>query len=81
MKKQRNFGKWATAIAGALFLFLNIAKVFYEGTASKWNGTTITVDPSNLMYLTMYADIYFYSETAPGSGNYWRFVDGVATPY
>lgn len=59
----------------------NIAKVFYEGTASKWNGTMITVDPSNLMYLTMYADIYFYSETAPGSGNYWRFVDGVATPY
>ncbi|MGI6168044.1 MAG: leucine-rich repeat domain-containing protein [Eubacteriales bacterium] len=59
----------------------NIARVYYEGTASKWNSSEITIDASNWMYLTMYADLYFYSETDPGSGNYWRFVDGVATPY
>ena len=28
------------------------------------------------------ATIYFYSETAPTEpGNYWRYVDGVPTPW
>jgi hypothetical protein len=59
----------------------NIARVYYEGSSGTWNGATMTIDSSNSMYLTIYADIYFYSETNPGSGHYWHYVGSTPTAY
>ncbi len=58
-----------------------IAKVYYEGTSDKWFGSTINVDSSNSMYLTIYATIHFYRETNPGTGNYWYYDNGTPKAY
>ncbi len=59
----------------------NIARVYFEGSSGIWNGATMSIDPTNNMYLTIYADIYYYSETNPGTGRYWHYVSGVPTAY
>lgn len=49
-----------------------LEKVFYCGTAQEFN----SINGNDYVNCS----IYFYSETKPaGTGNYWHFVDGVAT--
>ncbi len=56
----------------------SLTDVYYLGTESDWNN--ISIDSSN-SYLTD-ATRYYYSETEPTEeGNFWRYVDGVATPW
>lgn len=63
-------------------------KVYYCGTEQAWNNIKITGRSSgggvtiggNIELLA--ATVYFYSETQPTEpGNYWRYVDGVPTPW
>jgi hypothetical protein len=58
-----------------------VARVYYEGSAGTWGGASMNIDQSNNMYLTIYADIYYYSDTNPGTGHYWHYVSGVPTAY
>ena len=61
---------------GAFSYCSGLTRVFYGGAnLATWNG--ITISDYNT-YLTN-ATRYYYSETNPGAGNYWRFVDGVPT--
>lgn len=50
--------------------------MFYDGSAADWE---------NVEYDTYYfnkSKVYFYSEVRPNaSGNYWHYVNGVATPW
>ena len=49
------------------------------GTGAEWN--QISIADYNLE-ITDYATLYYYSETAPAySGNFWRYVDGIPTPW
>ena len=61
---------------------------YYHGTQSQWeqiqivginaDGGSIFGDNIEIKNAT----IYFYSETEPTQlGNYWRYVDGVPTPW
>ena len=53
-----------------------LKKVYYKGSVEEWNKIPST---SQIFY---YATIYYYSETEPTTeGNYWHYVDGVATPW
>lgn len=59
-----------------------IGKVLYQGGSDDWMRLFNSgVDQTNTIYLTIYAGLYYYSETAPAGGNYWRYVSGVATPW
>jgi hypothetical protein len=56
----------------------SLTSVYYTGTAETWAGIEIGWND----YLTYYATRYYYSETTPTeAGNYWRYVDGVPTPW
>ena len=68
-----------TSIGSYAFYNCNsLKKVYYGGDASDWSG--ISIDSSN--YSLTSATRYYYSFTQPvESGNYWRYVDGVPTPW
>ena len=56
----------------------NLASVYYTGTATEWGKINIDDTNSDLTDAT----IYYYSETQPtAEGNYWHYVNGVATPW
>ena len=60
--------------------------LFFEGTREEWTETkakfALTGKGNSNKDLLDKATIYYYSETAPtSSGNYWHFVDGVATKW
>ena len=56
----------------------NLASVYYTGTATEWG--KINIDNFNSALTN--ATIYYYSETQPtAEGNYWHYVNGVATPW
>ncbi len=63
----------------------NLTNVYYKGTAEDW--LAITVGSSNTSLTN--ATRYYYSESEPAlnaegmayDGKYWRYVDGVATPW
>ena len=66
------------------YAFSGLETVYYGGTAGQWNAITICANNSNLENATR----YYYSETNPfqgegavTEGNYWRYVDGVPTPW
>ena len=53
----------------------SLSTVYYNGTKEEWSGIS---GNSNLTGATR----YYYSETEPTtSGNYWRYVEGVPTPW
>ena len=56
----------------------SLTSVYYTGTSTQWDSITIDSYNSQLTSATR----YYYSETQPTtSGNYWRYVDGVPTPW
>ena len=64
------------------------SQVFYHGTEAQWKQIEIVgKNPGYGFSLggnkeLLEATIYFYSETPPTQpGNYWRYVDGVPTPW
>ena len=58
----------------------NLTTVYYKGSESDWvNYISSYYDFNSELIL---ATKYFYSETKPTTtGNYWHYVDGVATPW
>ena len=64
---------------------LSLESVYYLGSEQQW--TQIEIDDSNSELLNV--KIYYYSESEPSlnedgtayNGNYWRYVDGVPTPW
>ena len=75
-----------TSIGGYAFYGCSaLESVYYDGTEGQW--LQINIGDSN-DYLTD-ADRYYYSETEPAlnedgsayDGNYWRYADGVPTPW
>ena len=65
----------------------NFSTIYYCGTQSQWDKIEIIGINSNGGFWgrneeIKNATIYFYSETEPTQlGNYWRYVDGVPTPW
>ena len=56
----------------------NLDTVYFKGTAEEWNN--IGVGYSNESLLS--AEICFYSQSRPtSSGNFWHYVDGIATKW
>lgn len=56
----------------------SLTTVYYNGTAEDWE--KITIDNSN--WCLTNATRYYYSETKPTKeGNYWHYVNNVATPW
>lgn len=56
----------------------NFTIVYYKGTESEWNNIAIYHDNDALTNATR----YYYSESKPTTtGNYWRYVGGVPTPW
>ena len=56
----------------------SLTNVYYKGTASEWGQISIGGGNSSLTSATC----YYYSEIQPTTtGNYWHYVDGVATPW
>ena len=56
----------------------SLSIVYYNGTEEEWSGISI----GDYNYDLTAATRYYYSETEPvGSGNYWHYVGGVATPW
>ena len=56
----------------------NLTSVYYTGTAEEWSQIDIDFYNDKLTDAT----IYYYSETQPtAEGNYWHYVNGVATPW
>ena len=56
----------------------NLNKVYYTGTIEDWDNITFGKSNGNIINAT----IYLYSETMPiDSGNYWHYVDGIATEW
>ncbi|MBQ7913831.1 MAG: leucine-rich repeat protein [Clostridia bacterium] len=79
-------GKAVTNIGSSAFGDCsNLTSVYYMGTAEEWS--KITIDYYNEILSNI--PLYYYSETAPTlntegtayDGNYWHYVDGVATPW
>ena len=66
--------KSVTKINGQILADTLIRNVYYGGTASDWSKVS---REENLIWGTT----YYYSETQPGSGNYWHYVDGVPTAW
>ena len=56
----------------------NLDTVYFKGTAEEWNN--ISVGYSNESLLS--AEICFYSQSRPtSSGNFWHYVNGIATKW
>lgn len=52
--------------------------IYYKGSAEDWN----KVECGEKVFLDSSATVYFYSETQPTTaGNFWHYVDGVATKW
>ena len=68
-----------TSILGSAFQDCRaLSEIYYLGTESDWNSIEINENNHNLFNAT----IYYYSETEPAeAGNYWRYVNGVATKW
>ncbi len=66
-----------TSIAqGAFEGCSSLTSVYFGGTSERWSLTSIGLFNYNLTNATL----YYYSETKPtATGNYWHYVDGVAT--
>ncbi len=59
----------------------NLATVYYKGTARQWEQIEVLGSQNNDC-LPETVKRYDYSETQPTEpGNYWHYVDGVATPW
>ena len=57
----------------------SLTSVYYNGTPAEWG--EIDIDSYGNDYLTS-ATRYYFSATQPTTtGNYWRYVDGVPTPW
>ncbi len=78
--KSVTIGDSVTAIGNSAFANCNrLTNVYYEGNENDWN--KISIGGNDNYYLTS-ATRYYYSENQPtDEGNYWRYVDGVATPW
>lgn len=66
--------------------FLNcnsLTCIFYDGSSTEQLMDTIKVDQmAQVKPAYQSAPIYYYSETEPTEpGNYWRYVDGIPTPW
>ena len=60
--------------APAFYNCSSLSKVFFKGTADDWSKISGTYNNS--------ATVYYYSESQPtDSGNYWHYVNDVATPW
>ncbi len=61
----------------------NITSAYYKGTASEWAEITFGAYSDMIDIPLRAIDVlYYYSESAPtDEGNYWRYVDGVPTPW
>lgn len=56
----------------------SLTSIYYTGTEAEWNDLVIYDNSDTFTNATK----YFYSETAPTeSGNFWHYVNGVATPW
>ena len=63
----------------------SLTSVYYKGTAEEWDEISISSGSALLTDATL----YYYSESEPNLnvdgtayvGNYWRYVDGVTTPW
>ena len=53
-------------------------KIFFKGTESEWNAWG---NNSNVVGRLPSYTVYFYSATQQNSGNYWHYVNNVATPW
>ena len=52
----------------------SLDKIYYQGTASDWNGVT---NSASAIQHAPYATLYFYSETKPTEeGNFWHYTSG-----
>ena len=62
-----------------------LQSIYYHGTQEQWMTIKQMVSISGSTYTAPKfngRDIYFYSETKPTQpGNYWRYVDGIPTPW
>ncbi len=69
-----------TTIATYAFSFCSqLNTVYYGGTAEDWETMVMTSYHASLMNATVY---YYAPDGAPDAeGNYWRYVDGVPTPW
>jgi hypothetical protein len=72
-------GDSVTAIGVRAFSYCSsLTSVYYTGTAETWAGIEIGGANGRLTDATR----YYYSEDTPTeAGNYWRYVDGVPTPW
>ena len=69
----------------AFFECIGLLRVYYEGTYQQWSQIELDKDNYNLKN----ARRYYYSESEPElnddgtayNGDYWRYVDGVPTPW
>jgi hypothetical protein len=83
--KTVTIGKNVTTIGGEAFVRATLKSVYYGGTAEDWAAISIGSSNSELTS----APVYFYSENEPAlnaegtayEGLYWRYVDGVETPW
>ncbi|MGN1062253.1 MAG: leucine-rich repeat domain-containing protein [Candidatus Scatosoma sp.] len=56
----------------------SLTSIYYAGTEAEWNELEIYDTSDSFTNTTK----YFYSETAPtGNGNFWHYVNDVATPW
>lgn len=69
--------KSVTTIESSTFYLCSTPKLFYSGSAADW--AKISIGTEN----TDYDKIYYYSNTQPtdNTNSYWRYVDGVPTPW
>ena len=59
-------------------VFGSLTNVYYQGTASEWAAVSIGEQNEALLDAT----VYYYSETEPmKDGNWWHYVDNVATAW
>lgn len=66
-----------TSIGGSAFRgCVKLENVYYGGTSDEWAQINISYDNDELTS----AKIYYYSAEQPtGTGNYWRYADGIVT--
>ena len=79
-KNVKSIGAWAFKNCN------NLTSVYYKGSAGEWNTISISTSYNDILWT---ATRYYYKENEPAlnldgtayEGNYWRYVDGVATPW
>lgn len=73
-------GKSVTEIGRGVFEGCDgLKNIYYEGKSEDWSAIKIDESENNTLFA---AARYDYSETAPtGEGEYWHYVDGVATKW